>query len=76
LSKPKNQAFLLRTILSLLIRFAAMAGVPDFLEVKLSTKLEQIQSRIDYYEDKINKLVYQLYELTEEEIEIVENSTK
>ena len=53
-----------------------MAGVPDFLEVKLSTKLEQIQSRIDYYEDKINKLVYQLYELTEEEIEIVENSTK
>ena len=38
----------------------------------LQTKLDQIQSKIDYCEDKINKIVYELYGLTEEEIKIVE----
>ena len=32
----------------------------------------QIQTKIDYCENKINEIVYQLYELTEEEIKIVE----
>ena len=41
--------------------------------VKLQSKLEQIQSKIDYCENRIDQLVYQLYGLTEEEIEIVEN---
>lgn len=41
-------------------------------ETKLATKLEQLQNKIDYCEDKINQLVYQLYELTEDEIKIVE----
>lgn len=39
---------------------------------KLQSKIEQIQTRIDYCEDKINKLVYELYGLTEEEIIVVE----
>ncbi len=39
---------------------------------KLQSKIEQIQSRIDYCEDKINQAVYELYGLTEEEIGIVE----
>lgn len=39
---------------------------------KLQSKIEQIQSRIDYCEDKINRIVYELYGLTEEEIGIVE----
>jgi len=43
---------------------------------KLQTQIEQIQSRIDYHEEKINQAVYQLYGLTEEEIKIVENSIK
>ncbi len=34
--------------------------------------LEQLQQRIQYTDDKINKLVYKLYDLTEEEIKIVE----
>lgn len=38
----------------------------------LPSKLEQLQSKIDYCEDKINSLVYQLYCLTAEEIKIVE----
>ncbi|MBS1646883.1 MAG: N-6 DNA methylase [Bacteroidetes bacterium] len=42
-------------------------------EVKLESIIEQLQSRIDYAENKINELVYQLYELSEEEIKIVEN---
>ena len=41
-------------------------------QTTLPEKLEQLQHRIDYTDDKINKLVYELYGLTEEEIEIVE----
>jgi hypothetical protein len=35
-------------------------------------KLEQLNTRIHYTDDKINKLVYQLYGLSAEEIRIVE----
>jgi adenine-specific DNA-methyltransferase len=38
-----------------------------------SSALEQLQQRIQYTDNKINKLVYELYGLTEEEIKIVEN---
>ncbi len=41
-------------------------------ETKLQTKTSQIESKIDYCEDKINEIVYQLYGLTVEEIKIVE----
>lgn len=41
-------------------------------ELKLQTKLSQIQSKIDYCENRINAIVYQLYGLTEDEIKIVE----
>jgi hypothetical protein len=40
----------------------------------LPEKLEQLQHRIDYTDDRINKLVYQLYGLSEEEIKIIENN--
>ena len=40
--------------------------------VKLQSKIEQIQSRIDYCEDKIDQAVYELYGLSEEEIKVVE----
>jgi len=39
---------------------------------KLSTKISQIESKIEYCLNRINQLVYQLYELTEDEIKIVE----
>jgi chaperonin cofactor prefoldin len=42
------------------------------LSTKLSSKIEQLQSKIEYCENRINRIVYQLYELTEEEIKIVE----
>lgn len=41
-------------------------------EAKLATKISQIAGKIDYCEKKINEIVYQLYELTNEEIKIVE----
>jgi len=41
-------------------------------EAKLPSKVSQIESKIDYCESRINEIVYQLYELTEEEIKIVE----
>jgi adenine-specific DNA-methyltransferase len=39
---------------------------------KLETKINQINSKIDYCESRINEIVYQLYDLTAEEIKIVE----
>jgi len=41
-------------------------------DAKLESKREQIQGKIDYCEDRINEIVYELYELTPEEIKIVE----
>jgi REP element-mobilizing transposase RayT len=45
-------------------------------QTKLQTQLSQIENKIDYCENRINEIVYQLYNLTPEEIAIVENSTK
>ncbi|MBX3164447.1 MAG: N-6 DNA methylase [Bacteroidetes bacterium] len=42
-------------------------------EAKLENKIEQLQNRIDYAEQKINEIVYELYELSGEEIKIVES---
>ncbi len=45
------------------------------LQIKtLETQKEQIKSKIGYHEEKINALVYQLYNLTEDEIKLIENS--
>jgi Alw26I/Eco31I/Esp3I family type II restriction m6 adenine DNA methyltransferase len=44
----------------------------EIQEVKLESKKEQIKAKIEYCENRINQLVYKLYELTEEEIKIVE----
>lgn len=41
---------------------------------KLQTKINQLQSKIEYCEGRINEIVYQLYGLTEDEIKIVEKS--
>ena len=43
----------------------------DLQEATLQTGKDQIQNKIDYHEDKINNLVYQLYDLTEEEINLI-----
>lgn len=40
--------------------------------VKLQTKIDQLQHRIEHSEDRINQLVYELYELSEAEIKIIE----
>ncbi len=39
---------------------------------KLQSKTDQLQSRIDYHEARINEIVYKLYGLTEEEKKLVE----
>jgi len=41
----------------------------------LPSNKEQIQSKIDYSEDRIDALVYELYGLTEEEIKIIETES-
>ena len=38
----------------------------------LPNRIEQLQYRIEYIESKIDQIVYQLYELTPEEIKLVE----
>jgi hypothetical protein len=44
-------------------------------QTTLPENLEQLQQRINYIDDKINKLVYELYGLMEEEINIIEGKT-
>ena len=44
----------------------------ELQNLTLETRKEQIKQKIEYNEDKINELVYQLYDLTKEEIELVE----
>ena len=44
----------------------------DLQAETLESKKEQIKRKIDHYEDKINELVYKLYDLTEKEIKIIE----
>ena len=41
-------------------------SLPDTLQI--------LNRKIDYSENKINQLVYQLYELTEDEIKIIESN--
>ena len=43
-------------------------------EVKLQGAKEQIQNQINYFESKINEILYQLYNLTKKEIEIIEKT--
>jgi hypothetical protein len=40
----------------------------------LETQRKQLQRTINYSEKEINELVHELYGLSEEEIEIIENS--
>jgi len=42
------------------------------VNAKLQSKIEQIQGHIEFCEDEINKIVYELYDLTYDEIKIVE----
>jgi len=44
----------------------------DLNNITLESERTQFQTKIDYCEDRINKIVYELYGLTEEEIKIVE----
>jgi hypothetical protein len=39
---------------------------------KLPSKITQLESRINYCINRIDEIVYQLYELTEAEIKIIE----
>lgn len=42
--------------------------------IKLQTRLDQLQTQITHAERRVNKLVYKLYDLSEEEISIIEKS--
>ena len=43
-------------------------------ESRLSSGLSHLQGKIDYCENRINEIVYELYGLTKEEIKIIENA--
>jgi restriction endonuclease S subunit len=44
----------------------------ELRKTKIPNRIEQLKTRIEFHDNKINQLVYQLYELTEEEIKIME----
>jgi adenine-specific DNA-methyltransferase len=43
-------------------------------QAKLQSKIDQLQNRIDYAEQRINEIVYELYGLTKDEIAHIENA--
>lgn len=45
----------------------------ELASVTLESRREQLQAKIDHCEERVNRLVYELYGLTEEEIAVVEN---
>jgi hypothetical protein len=45
----------------------------DLEEATLPDRREQLKARIGHTDEKINRMVYQLYGLTVKEIQIVEN---
>lgn len=47
----------------------------NLFTAKLPAQKELLQNRINWCEEKVNALVYQLYELTEDEIETIEKTT-
>jgi len=46
----------------------------ELTDSKLQTKIEQLKQRIEHCEEKINHLVYELYELTPAEIKVIEEA--
>lgn len=44
----------------------------EIIDIKLATQISFLQNKIDYCENRINEIVYNLYGLTKEEIEIIE----
>jgi len=45
-----------------------------YQNAKLQTEKDQLQRRIDYTDNEIDKIVYQLYNLTEAEIQQIEHT--
>ncbi|MCZ2357683.1 MAG: hypothetical protein LC115_13500 [Bacteroidia bacterium] len=45
----------------------------ELQQTNLSDKAEQLKHRIEYAECKINQIVYELYNLTTDEIKLIEN---
>ena len=42
------------------------------MRTKLQTKISELDSKIDYCENRINEIVYKLYDLTEDQIKTME----
>ncbi len=68
---PNNDKNLQHQIVRLVEQILRL--IKEKQQTTLSEKIEQLQHRINYTDNQINKLVYELYELTEEEIKIIEN---
>lgn len=47
----------------------------ELMDARLQSRIEQLNSKVQYYENKLNEIVYKLYGLSEEEIKLIENST-
>lgn len=43
-------------------------------QANLQSKIDQLQNRVDYYEQRINEIVYELCGLTKDEIAHIENA--
>jgi len=60
---------------NMIIKLAEQLNIlyEDKNSLKLDTKIEIMQTKIDYIENQINMLIYNLYDLTEDEINLIKN---
>ena len=63
-----------KKISELVERFAEQFDSYEKAEAKRQTQISQLEGKIDYCESRINEIVYQLYELTPDEIKIIEGN--
>ena len=66
IKKSTNQ----RSFISLVDKILAITKDEDYLESPVK------QAKVHEYENQIDQMVYKLYNLTEEEIKIIENNKK
>jgi hypothetical protein len=62
------QEEIIRNVDSLLILY------PEISESRLQTKTEQLEKRVEHHISKIDVAVYKLYDLTEEEIKLIDSN--
>ena len=67
--KDKNQKIIFDTVIKNVDLLISL--YKDLGQTTLQSKMEQIESKIDFYEDKINDIVFDFYGLSNDEKDVI-----